>query len=548
MAVRQSIKAACFCLMLAIAACGKSNQASNNNSAASNADTGLTVIRIGNGAEPDTLDPQKSQGDWEAAIIRNMFLGLSTDGEDGQPIPGAAVSWTTSPDGLTWTFKLRPGLLWSDGVPVTADDFVYSLQRILDPKTLAQYASLLYPLKNAEPISAGKMPPSALGVRAIDPETLEIKLEHPVPYLIELARHQTMFAVPKHIVEKFGNNWIKPENVVVDGPYTLVQWIPNADIKLVKNPKFYDAANVKIDVAYFYPLSDRTAELNRYKTGQLDITAGVPVPQYKELAKEFGSEMHQHVFMTSGYSYFNTKVKPFDDPRVRCALSMAIDRKTIDEQLLQGLVEPAYSIVPPDVANYSNGPQSDFKGYPMADNRARAMNLLKQAGFGPEHPLKFTYRYFESETGRNVAVALQSMWKAIGVDVDLLNAEPKVEYDAMRNGDFQVASAGWVADYNDAQNFLYLFESTTGDMNYGRYKNPEFDKLMDEANAEPNVAARAQLLKSAESILLKNCVVMPENFGHYHHLVKSYVGGFEDNFLAIHPLRFMTVDRPPAKN
>lgn len=530
--------------MLAIAACGQKSETSTQSSPnTKGADAGLSVIRIGNGAEPDTLDPQKSQGNWEADIISNMFLGLATDGQDGKPIPGAAESWTTSPDGLTWTFKLRPGLVWSDGVPVTADDFVYSLQRILDPKTIAQYASLLYPLKNAEPINAGKMPPSALGVRAIDPQTLEIKLEHPVPYLIQLARHQTMFAVPKHVVEKWGTDWIKPEHVVVDGAYTLAEWIPNNDVKLVKNPKFYDAANVKIDVAYFYPITDRAAELNRYKAGELDITSGIQPRQYKTLLAQFGSEMHQHIYMSSGYSIFNLSHKPFDDQRVRCALSMAIDREVIANQLLQGLVEPAYSIVPPGVANY-DGPQSDFKGRPTADNREEAKKLLAAAGFTADHPLKFTYRYFDNETDRDIAIAFQNMWKSIGVQVDLLNSEAKVEYDALRNGDFDVASAGWIADYDDAQNFLYLFQADAGQMNYGRHEDPAFDDLMDRAAGEPDLQARAKLLKAAETLLVKQCTVLPETFGHYHHLVKSTVGGYTDNFLNIHRLRFMTIEAP----
>ncbi|HXZ67909.1 MAG TPA: peptide ABC transporter substrate-binding protein, partial [Alphaproteobacteria bacterium] len=504
--MREIVSAACLCLVLVIAGCGKNSErqapAVSSAAGANAATTGLTVIRIGNGAEPDTLDPQKAQGNWEADIIGNMFLGLATDGQDGTPVPGAAESWTTSPDGLTWTFKLRSGLVWSDGVAVTADDFVFSLQRILDPKTIAQYASVLYPLKNARPINAGRMPPSALGVRAIDPLTLEITLEHPVPYLIELARHQTMFAVPKHIIEKYGNDWIKPEHIVVDGPYKLAEWIPNTDIKLVKNPKFYDAANVKIDVAYFYPIADRAAELNRYKAGELDITSGIPLRQYKTLLGQFGPDMRVHSYMRSSYSIFNLSRKPFDDPRVRCALSMATDRQAIAGQLLQGLAEPAYAIVPPEVANYPNGPQSEFKNRSMTENRAEAMKLLEAAGFGPDHPLKFTYRYFDSETDRDIAIAFQNMWKAIGVRVDLLSSESKVEYDALRNGDFDVAAAGWIADYDDAQNFLYLFQSDAGPMNYGRHNDRGYDALMKQADAEPNLEARAKLLSTAEASIL----------------------------------------------
>ena len=527
-------------LSLLLLGCG------NQDGASANSDGGLMVLHRGNGAEPDSLDPQKAQGSWEAAIISEMFLGLTTDGPDGETVPGAARSWQTSADGLNWTFKLRPGLVWSDGAPVTADDFVYSLRRILDPKTAAQYAALLYSIKNAQAVNGGKMPTTALGVRAIDAQTFEISLEHPVPYLLQLARHQTMFAVPQHVVEKYGNDWIKPEHIVVDGAYKLAEWVPNSDIKLVKNPRFFDASSVKIDVVYFYPLSDQATELKRYQADEFDITSSIPSRQLQWAKDTFKGQVHMHQVLASGYSYINVTRPPFTDLRVRRALALAIDREAIAYELLKAGQTPAYSLVPPGIANYSDGPQVDFKSESMDERRAEAKRLLAQAGFGPDHPLKFTYRFFDSNDDRRIAIAMQDMWKAIGVDAQVLSAEAKSEYDALRSQNYDVASAGWVADYDDAENFLYLFTSSNGPMNYSKYSNPTFDALMAKADDTVDTAARAKLLQQAEAVLLHDMPIIPETFSSYRHLVKPYVKGWVDNVSNMHRTRYLSIERGAA--
>jgi oligopeptide transport system substrate-binding protein len=534
-----------FLALLVLVGCGKSgsDDTAQTTTDRPHARPGVVVLNVGNGAEPDTLDPQKSTGKWESNIIGDMIIGLTTEDAAGKTIPGAATSWETSADGLTWTFHLRKNMNWSDGVPVTADDFVFALRRILDPKTAAQYASLLYVIKNAEAVNDGKLPPSAVGAKAIDAKTLQITLEHPVPYFLALARHQTMAPVPKHVVEKYGDDWVKPAHIVVNGPYTLAEWIPNSYIKLVKNQQFYDAKDVQIDEVYYYPISDQATELKRYQTGELDITSSIPARQLPWAKKTFGDQVHVHPIMAVGYEQINTQRPPFNDVRVRRALSMAIDRSIICYKILNAGQTPAYSLVPPDMANYPDGPQLSFKDESFKDRQNEARKLLAEAGFGPNHPLHFTYRYMDSLDGRRVAVAMQDMWKQVGVNVELLNSEPKVHYDALRTQNFEVAAAGWVADYDDPQNFLYLLETSTGAMNYARYSNPEFDKLMKEAAVTLDLTARAKILAQAEEIILKDSPIIPLDFGASRNLVAPYVKGWVDNLGDWHRTRFLSIEK-----
>ena len=289
----------------------------------------LIVLHRGNGAEPDTLDPQKSSRKWEANIIGEMFLGLTTEDAAGKTILGAAQSYSVSLDGLVWTFKLRPDMNWSDGQPVTAGDFVFAIQRLLDPATGARYASLFFVIKNAQEVNEGKLPPSDVGTRAVNDKTLEITLRARAPYFLELARTANMAPVPKHIVDKAGAAWTAPQNIVVNGPYKLAEWVANTRIRLIKNPSFQDAANVQIDEVDFYPLNDPVDELKHYQAGELDITASIPERQLKWAKETLGGEVHMHAKASSAYIQINTARAPFTDVRVRRALSLAVDREEL---------------------------------------------------------------------------------------------------------------------------------------------------------------------------------------------------------------------------
>ena len=527
--------------LLGLAACSRSSSAGT--AAAAEDPSGLMVLKRGNGAEPDTLDPQKMAGVWENNIISDMNEGLMTVDAAGNTIYGAAISNTVSPDGLVYTYKLRDNLLWSDGVPVTADDFVFSFQRILDPKTAAQYASLLYPIKNARLVNEGKLPPAAVGVKALDAKTVQITLEEPTPYLPTLLTHQTTQPVPKHVVEKFGDRWTSPGTMVTDGPYKLAEWVPNAYVKLVKNPHYYDADKVKIDVVYFYPVKDSQVELDRYRAGDLDITDSLPTRDLPNLKKEMPTQVHMHAYMANSYLQINVHRKPFDDLRVREALDLAIDREVLCNDILKAGEIPAYSFVPPGMANYEPGAHLWFHNLTMDQRRAKARELLAQAGFGPNNPLKFTYRYMDGLDSRRAAIAVADMWKQVGIDASLLNTEVKVHYDALRTQDFDVADAGWVADYNDPENYLFLMESSSGQMNYAKYSNPKYDALMHQAAQTQDLKARADLLREAEQIILDDAPVVPEYFGGSHQLVKPYVKGFVDNLLKWHRSRYVSVER-----
>ncbi|MFZ1990936.1 MAG: peptide ABC transporter substrate-binding protein, partial [Alphaproteobacteria bacterium] len=445
-----------------------------------------------------------------------------------------------------YTYKLRDGLKWSDGVPVTARDFVFSFERILDPKTAGQYASVLYPIKNAQAVNEGKLPPSAVGVKALDDKTVQITLEHPTPYLPTLLTHQTAQPTPKHIIEKYGDKWTTGGIMVTDGPYKLAEWVPNSDVKLVKNPYYYDADKVQIDVVYYYPILDQSTELDRYKAGQLDFTDSMPVREIPRLQSEFPGQVHMHAYMANSYLQINVNKKPFNDVRVREALSLAIDRELICDKILNAGETPSYTFVPPGMANYEAGAALSFKYLTMDQRRAKARDLLAQAGFTLGNPLKFTYRYMESGDNRRVAIAVAGMWKQIGVQADLLNTDPRVHYNALRTQDFEVADAGWVADYNDAQNFLFLMESTSGQMNYSKYANPKYDALMHQAAATLDLKARAELLRDAEQIILDDAPVIPEYFAATRQLVRPYVEGFKDNLLKWHRTRYMRIERTAA--
>jgi len=500
-----------------------------------------TVIHIGNSGEPDSLDPHHLSGTWENRTVGDMFLGLTTEAADGSVIPGAAESWEISGDGSVYTFKIRDGHNWSDGQPVTADDFVFSLRRILAPETAAKYASLLYPIKNAEEVNTAKIGGEMLGVRAIDDRTLEITLKAPTPYFLTQLTHYTAWAVPKHKVEELGDDWVKPGQLVSNGAYTVEEWVPNTHVKLVKNPGFYDAANVKIDTIYYYPTEERNAALKRFRAGELDINTDFASDQIEWLRENMPDQHRIAPYLGIYYYPINTAKPPFDDKRVRQALSMAIDREAITDKVLRTGEVPAYSFVPPLTSRYAIS-EVAWKDTPYKDRVAQAKALLAEAGYGADNPLELTLRYNTSENHKKIAIAVASMWKQLGVKADLFNSEVKVHYNDLQEGDFQVARAGWIADYDDAQNFLYLLQTSSGPMNYGRYSEPKFDGLMDKASVTVDLEARAEIMRQAEEVAMEDQPVIPIYYYVSKNLVSNKVQGWVDNGKDIHRTRWLSVE------
>jgi len=508
------------------------------------------TLQIGNGAEPLSLDPHQASGTWENRIIGDMLQGLTTDDPQGRPIPGMATEWSTSPDGLVWTFKLRDAK-WSDGQPVTAEDFVFAWQRIMTTTPPAKYASILYVIKNAEKIYDGRIKDvTQLGVRAIDAKTLEVTLEHPAPYLPGLLTHYTSFPIPKHVVEKVGKDWIKAENFVGNGPYKLQQWKPNDFVHVVRNANYYDNANVCIDQIFFYPTADDNAAERKVRTGDLDINTNFSGSRLEEINKNLPGYARIHGYTGLTYYIFNLRKAPFNDARVRAAISMTADREFVTKEILKAGQQPAYSLVPPGIADYQTGAMStDFKGQSMEERLARAKRLLEEAGYGPEKPLKFTFSFRNSGDNPRVAPVVQQNWAKIApwVQVEILGAETQINYEKLRTGDFELGDAGWISDFNDAKNFVYLFQTSTDQLNYGKYSNPEFDKLMEAADVEKDAVKRANMMKQAEGILLKENGFMPMWFLTNRNLVSPRVTGWVDNAVDIHRARYLcTTDAQKA--
>jgi oligopeptide transport system substrate-binding protein len=525
---------------LIVAGCGGGNEGRTTNP-----EDGVVLYR-GNGYEPNTLDPHQANGTWENNIIGDMLIGLYTENADGIPELGSAVEHTISEDSLTHTFKIREDMTWSDGTTVTAHDFVYSWQRILKPETAAPYASILFAFKNARAVNEGTMSPDALGAQAIDDKTLVLEVEQPTPFINALLMHYTAFPVPKHKVEELGDDWVKPGSIVTNGAYYATEWRPNSHIKLVKNEKFYDAENVAIDTVYYQPIGDVSAAFRSFRAGEIDTNSCsqcYPIQQVKLIDDIMPGVKRNEVVLSTSYLTFNTDIKPFDDPRVRRALSLAIDREVMTSQVLRAGEIPAYALVPPGIDNYIDTPPVMEEATQTHQERiATAKALLAEAGYDESNPLTINVKYRLSGDRKAIMIAMQDMWKRIGVDAKLEGKEPKVAYADYRADNFEVADAGWVADYNDPDNFLFLAKGDTGAINYANYKNPEFDRLMTEANSLQDMARRAELMAEAEALMLADMPIAPIYFSVNRNLVGLHVEGWNDNVVGIQRTRWLSID------
>jgi oligopeptide transport system substrate-binding protein len=502
---------------------------------------GLVVLNRGNSAEPFSLDPALADGQWESDIVRDFLVGLFTEDAAAKPIPGMAERWEMSEDGLVWTFHLRDAV-WSDGHPVTAEDFVFGWQRVLDPKTSSLYASILWDFKNAQAISAGKLDPSALGVRAVDAKTIELTLEHPAPYLIELLTHNMAYPVPKHIVEAKGKDWIKPENIACNGPYKLKEWISNDRITLVKNESFYDAAPVKIDVVNFYPTSDYQAALKRLRAGELDMQSRIPTDQIDWLRANMPEILQINSILSLFYLALNFERAPFHDIRLRKALNLALDRETIVDKILKLGELPAYGIVPPGTAGYPEGVTLGIEKTPLAQRRDQARALMAEMGYGPGKPFRTTLTTGTTTLYRRVAPVFQDMYRQVHIEIEILPLDLQIMYKKLDVGDFEIGTGAWIADYNDANNFLSILFHSKSEKNYGHYADPEFDAFSAKAQNERDAAARIALMVEAERVALADFACVPWKFNAANNLVRPYVKNWIPNVMEKNPTRWLSID------
>lgn len=498
------------------------------------------VFNRGNSAEPESLDPHKTSSVYEANILRDLFMGLMVHDAKAELQPGAAERHTVTADGKTYTFKLREGALWSDGTPVTANDFVFAWRRLVDPATAAEYAYMLAPVVNAEAVTKGEKKPEELGVKAADEMTFEVTLNAPTPYFLEMLTHQATYAVSKANVEKFGADFVKPGNLVSNGAYVLKEFVPNDHVKAVKNDKFYDAANVKIDVVNYIPTEDRSTAMKRFEAGELDSNDDIPTEQLTDLKTKFGDQLRIGPYLGTYYYAFKIDKAPWDNVKLRHAISMAIDRDYLAEKVWQNTMLPAYSFVPPGIGGYE-ARTADYAEKSQLDREDEARKIFAELGYGPEKPLKMEIRYNTSENHKNTAVAIQEQLSPLGVEVTLLNTDTKTHYGHLeQKGDFDVARAAWIADYKDPENFLALCKTGAG-TNYGSYSSKEYDDLLAAAAAEPSPEARMKTLSDAEAAGVgRDLCVMPLLYYSFHTVVSNKIKGWEDNVMDVHPTRFLS--------
>jgi oligopeptide transport system substrate-binding protein len=502
------------------------------------------VIRRGNGGEPQTLDQAHISIDVEGFIVRDMFEGLTIYDPKGAILPGAAESWTISDDGTVYTFKIRDNASWSDGTPVKAADFVFAYKRMEDPKEAAEYANILYPIKNAEAINGGKADVETLGVKAIDDKTLEITLERPTPYFLELLAHYAALPVPQWAIEKFGAEWIKPGNMVCNGAYCLTENVPNDHITSVKNQKYWDAANVKIDKVIYNPSEDQATTERMFEAGELDVVYNFQADQMKFLSEKLGKDQVLAGPDLSSYYYvLDTRKPPFDDVRVRNAFSMAVDRDFLSEKIFSNTQIPAYSFVPDGIVGYRPA-TPEWASLDQLDREDKAKELLKEAGYGEGgKPLAVDIRFNTNDNHKKVATAVADMWKALGAEVTIQNLDVKSHYAYLQEGgSFGAARCGWQADYADPENFLNLMVSSNKTFNYGHYSNPKFDDLMKASYEERDPAKRKQILHDAEQIAMDEQGVVPLMVHASTWLVSRKVKGFSLNGVNEHLTKFLSLE------
>ena len=498
------------------------------------------VYNRGNSADPESLDPHKTSTVYEAHILRDIFEGLVMQDQHAELIPGAAESWTVSDDGTVYTFKIRADAVWSNGDPVTAEDFVYSFRRLLTPETAAEYASMLYVVKNGEAINKGEMQPEELGVKAIDEKTLEVTLNAPTPYFLEMLTHQSTYPVHRASIEALGDDWIKAGNLVSNGAFTLAEYVPNDHIKIVKNPSFHDADSVKLDAVNYFPTEDRSTALKRFEAGELDTNDDMPTEQLDDIKARLGDQVHIGPYLGTYYYAVKLDDEPWNNPELRRAISMAIDRDFLAEEVWGNSMIPSYGMVPPGIEGYESY-QADYAGMDQIEREDEAAKILESLGYGPDNPLPLEIRYNTSENHEKTAVAIQEQLRPLGIEVTMLNTDTATHYGHLeQKGDFDYARAGWIADYKDPESFLGISRAASGN-NYSNFNNPDFERLMDEAAAAGgNPEERFKLLAEAEKVLVDQLGNMPLLYYSYHNLISDRISGFEDNVMDVHPSRFIS--------
>lgn len=479
-----------------------------------------------NGYEPATLDPNLAESNVEFYIFNDLFEGLLRVGKNGEVIPALATKWETK--GTVWTFHLRPEAKWSNGDPVTADDFVFSWRRLTDPKTASPYGSYLasaYVLNAAE-INAGSKPPSELGVKALDAHTLQVTLAEPNSYLLKQLVHFPVLPVNRKVVEQYGKNWTQPQNFVGNGAFKLAQWVVNEKVVVERNTQYWDNAHTVLNKVTFLPLQG-FPEVARFRAGEIELGYSAPPELYQQLKKNLGDEqLVTYPLLSTSYFAFNNRQPPFNDVRVRQALNLALDKQVIAGKVLGYGQQPAWTFTPTGAGGFTLQP-GVAAGWSQEQRIAQAKKLLAEAGFNAQHPLRFTLLYSNDATIKKIVIAASAMWKKnLGAEVTLQNQERKVVLDNINNGQYSAAFSRWLADYNDPSTFLNVFRSTSSE-NSAKYANEHYDRLLHQATAAQSPEQVQQAFQQAEDVLTVDTPVAPVYYEANATLVKPYVKGID---------------------
>ena len=494
------------------------------------------TLLLGNGAEPEDLDPQVVTAYTDQNILLALFEGLTAiDERTSQPVPAAAEAWEVSADGLAWTFHLRQGLRWSNGEPLTADDFVRSWRRMLSPALAAEYANLLYPIRNAEAFNHGAVSdPGALGLFAPDPRTVRIELAQPTPYVPALVAQPPWYPVNLRVLGRFGaaaargTAWTRPGNLVGNGPFTLKEWIPNSRIEVLRNPSYWNAARVALRQITFYPTESPDTEEKDFRAGQLHVTYSIPLAKIGAYRRDAPGLLRVDPFLQTFFLRFNTRRAPFGDARVRRALSLAIDRDAISRRVLSGGYPPAHSFTPPECGGYTARARVGL-------DVAEARRLLSEAGFpGGTGIAPFEVQARNDEVQPSVMEAIQEMWlKRLGVRVTLATLEQKTWLQNQQTLNYAVSTSGWAGDFLDPVTFLDLFVGGGGN-NWTGWADKGYDGMIEEASRTRDPAARLEVFQRAEAYLLERGPVAPLYFGAHSYLIRPSVRGWIPALLGYH--------------
>ena len=490
---------------------------------------------------PRSLDPQLTTDIPSQRVLDDLFEGLVTFSIDGKPSPGAAASWEQSADSRTWVFHLRSDARWSNGAPLSAEDFVYSWRREVDPKTGAGYAQALAPIVNALDIALGRKAPGTLGVEANDAHTLTVHLAAPTPYLLDLMDQTYLYPVYRPAIERYGDDWIRPEHLVSNGAFMLREDVIGNRITLGANPFYWDAAHVRLRSVVYYTIPDRAQAVLRYLAGDIQFTDSFAASQRPWLKRTLGDQVVNSPWLGNYMLAFNFKIPPFrDNLPLRQALILAIDRAALTHYLKFDMYEPADTLMPP-LSGYR--PQHPvWAASSQLERNALARRLYRTAGFTAEHPLRVNISTsVQGVDERHYMEAVAAMWHAVlGAEVGLDESEFKV---LLQNRELRLLPLffdGWIGDFADPVNFLQLFQSGSA-FNYGSYSDARFDALLDRVAQEPDNAARYRLLEQAEQTLNEDAAYIPLYYYATRHLIKPYVQGWRANVMDRNLSRYMYI-------